>query len=102
MSNPRDGEMTFRLPPGAVIADPAAARAPVELPRPAFNILVAAQDGTELVTMTERDGRLVVGGDESRWDEGAKRFLHGLMQWSGQVGIAWKDEVKKAAQEGGW
>jgi hypothetical protein len=100
MSDPRHDEMTFRLPPGAAVAQ--SAGTPARGARPPFSIVIPAADGTELVRMTEEGGRLVVTGDESRWDEGARRFLHGMMQWSGQVGIAWKDEVRKAAQEGGW
>jgi len=57
---------------------------------------VKAADGTLLMAMFEKDGRLVVEGDESRWDEAAKRFLHTVMQWSGQAGIAWKDEARQA------
>ena len=92
MSDPRRDEMTFRIPEVRVLP-PA---------RPAFSIVIPAEDGTELVRMTEENGVLVVTGIPDRWDEGAKRFLFGMMQWSGQVGIAWKDEVKKAAREGGW
>lgn len=66
---------------------------------PPFRIVIPAADGTELLVMTEVNGMLSVTGDESRWDEGAKRFLYGMMQWSGQVGIRWKDEVAKAASD---
>jgi hypothetical protein len=68
--------------------------------RPKFDITITARNGAELVHMTEDDdGHLVITGDESRWDEGAKRFLHAMMQWSGEVGIRWKDEAKKAAEQ---
>lgn len=107
MSDPRRDEMSFRLPPGELTVQPGVVSAQpadtsIRSARPPFSIVIPAADGTELVRMTEEGGRLVVSGDESRWDEGAKRFLHGMMQWSGQVGIAWKGEVKKAAREGGW
>ena len=103
MSQPaRDGEMRFRIPPGAIVAQVPQGGASLSPGRPPFTITITGADGAELLRMFERDGKLAVEGDESRWEEGARRFLHGLMQWSGQVGIAWKDEVKKAAQEGGW
>lgn len=65
---------------------------------PPWKFIVAAADGTELLVMREENGMLVVEGDESRWDEGAKRFLHGVMQWSGQAGINWKDGARKAGE----
>ena len=103
MSDPRrDGEMTFRLPPGAIVTQALGEDTAVRGPRPGFDIVITDADGAELLTMTEMDGRLVVGGDEARWGEGAKRFLYGMMQWSGQVGISWKDDIKKAAQDGQW
>jgi hypothetical protein len=98
MTDPRRDEMTFRMPavrPGAVAASQPATE--IRNSRPPFSIVIPAADGTELVRMTEEHGMLVVTGDESRWGEGAKRFLYGMMQWSGQVGIRWKDEVLKAA-----
>lgn len=66
---------------------------------PPWRFVVTAADGTELLVMREEGGRLVVEGDESRWDEGARRFLHGVMQWSGQAGITWKDEARRAAEK---
>lgn len=98
-AGPRDSQdqMTFRMPPGAV-AGPAQEAVSVQPPRAAFNIVILSMgDGAELLTMREEGGRLVIGGDESRWDEGAKAFLHQMMQWSGQVGIRWRAEVIRAA-----
>lgn len=95
MPQPRDEQMVSRLvaPPGAVQATQ------IRPGAPKFNIVIPAEDGTELVRMTEdAQGRLVITGEESRWDEGAKRFLHGMMQWSGVVGVRWKDEVLKAVE----
>ena len=63
---------------------------------PPWRFEVKAADGTLLLAMFERDGRLAVEGDESRWDEGAKRFVHAVMQWSGQAPITWKDEARQA------
>ncbi len=67
---------------------------------PKFNIIISSfRDGAELLRLTEDDrGRLVIEGPEDRWDEGAKAFLYQMMQWSGQVGIRWKDEVKASAE----
>lgn len=67
---------------------------------PPWKFVVTASDGTELLVMREEDGRLVVEGDESRWGEGARRFLYAVMQWSGQAGIAWKDEARRAGEDG--
>lgn len=68
---------------------------------PKFNIVIASSvDDAELLRMTEDDqGRLVVTGDEARWDEGAKVFLYQMMQWAGLVSIRWKEEVKAAVPE---
>lgn len=81
------------LPP---VTMPAQA-APVIAPPP-WRFEITAGDGTLLLAMSERDGLLVVEGDESRWDEAAARFLHHVMQWSGQAGIAWKDEARRAGR----
>ena len=62
---------------------------------PPWRFEITAGDGTLLLAMSERDGFLVVEGDESRWDEAAARFLHHVMQWSGQAGIAWKDRARR-------
>lgn len=72
----------------------------IQVAPPPWRIVIPAADGTELLVMREENGLLVVEGDESRWDEAAKRFLHGMMQWAGQVGIPWKDEVRKAGETG--
>lgn len=83
---PPHGEM---IVPGDSFSIPAA---------PPWRIVIPAADGTELLVMREENGLLVVEGEESRWDEAAKRFLHGMMQWAGQAGITWKDEVRKAGE----
>jgi hypothetical protein len=88
-------------PAGAVPVDPAeytGPRIPVPVPPP-WRFEVKAADGTLLLVMREENGRLVIEGDESRWDEGAKRFLYGVMQWSGQAGITWKDEARKTGEQ---
>lgn len=96
MSDPRNpDEMSFRLLPGRS-STPQRNGTPIDAGRPPFSILITAADGAELLRLYEEDGRLKVAGDESRWDEAAKRFLHGMMQWSGQVGLQWKSEVLKA------
>lgn len=68
--------------------------------QPAFLIEIPAADGTMLLRLREENGHLVIEGDEDRWDEGAKRFLHSMMQWSGLVGIRWRDEVITAVEPG--
>ena len=89
-----DERMVSRLP---VQGPQQAAAAPATGPK--FLIVIPAEDGTELLRMTEDgSGRLSVSGDESRWDEGAKRFLHHMMQWSGVIGVRWKDEVIGAVE----
>lgn len=70
-------------------------------PAPPWNITIpSSEGGPPLLVLREENGRLVAEGDESRWDEAAKRFLHMMMQWAGQAGIAWKDEVRKAGEAG--
>jgi len=73
---------------------------PVRIARPEFRIEIRAADETPLLVLREQDGYLVVEGDESRWHEGAMRFLQQMRQWSGQVGLRWPDEVQKAADAG--
>lgn len=96
--------MRMRLSPRGPV--PGAAAVPLQesfiVPAvpPPWRFVVTAGDGTELLVMREENGRLVVEGDESRWDEGAKRFLYGVMQWSGQAGLRWKDEARRAAEGG--
>lgn len=90
-------QMRKRLtPPGPVDSAPGIIIAS-NLAPPPWRIEINAADGTMLVTFREENGCLVVEGDESRWDEAAKRFLHGMMQWAGGAGIRWKDDVRKAA-----
>ena len=67
--------------------------------RPEFRIEITAADGAPLLILFEQRGHLIVEGDESRWGEAAKRFLYQMMQWSGQVGIRWKDEAIEAGQD---
>jgi hypothetical protein len=90
----RDERMVSRIP----AASPVPLREPGQA-MPRFMIVIPAADGTELLRMTEDEaGRLSVTGDESRWDEGARRFLHVMMQWSGVVGIRWKEEAIRAVE----
>jgi hypothetical protein len=84
------------VPPG-VTASSGHSVSPLASPPP-WRIVISAADGTELLVMREENGRLVVEGDESRWEEAAKRFLHGMMQWAGQAEIPWKDEVRRAGE----
>lgn len=93
MRTAASGTVTSRVPVGP--EDQFAIPVP-----PPWRIVISAPDGVELLVMREQHGRLVVEGDESRWDEGARRFVHSLMQWSGQAGIAWKDEARKAGEDG--
>jgi len=92
----RSDQMVTRLAPGRTA--PGAANS-IRPGAPKFNIVIASTfDGAELLRLTEDDqGRLVITGDETRWDEGAKLFLYQMMQWSGQVGIRWKKEAADAA-----
>jgi hypothetical protein len=96
---PRSDQMVSRLTPGVPAAN--AGGAPVRPGPPKFNIVISSfTDGAELLKLTEDDrGYLVVTGDESRWDEGAKLFLHQMMQWAGLVGIRWKDEARAAGEQ---
>lgn len=63
-----------------------------------FNIEVHAKDGALLLRLFERDGRLACEGDQSRMEEATKAFLYQMLQWSGQVGLRWKDDVKAQAE----
>lgn len=93
MSDPE--RMIARLRPA-----PGAPEAVVDRPaRLGFLIEIPGDDGRMLLRMFERGGRLAVECDEDRLEEGAKRFVHMMMQWSGVVGIRWKDEAVKAAGE---
>lgn len=64
---------------------------------PPWKIVIPAADGTELLVLREENGMLVAEGDESRWSEAAKRFVHGMLQWAGQAGLNWKDEAAREA-----
>jgi hypothetical protein len=78
---------------------PIGADSQVRLPHPlAFNIEIHAADGALLVHLFERDGKLICEADKERLDEGAKAFLYHMLQWSGQIGIRWKDDVKAAVE----
>lgn len=98
--------MQMRLNPPRPPRMPTSVAAGVPLPEmftapaapPPWRFEVKASDGTVLMAMFERDGRLAVEGDESRWDEAARRFVHTVMQWSGQAGIRWKDDARKAGE----
>jgi hypothetical protein len=66
--------------------------------RPAFRIEIPAEDGTMLLVLREVNGRLVAEGDESRWDEAARRFIYAMCQWAGQFPLRWKDEARNAVE----
>lgn len=89
-------EMRMRLKPGRTVSPLAGTQ--ISNGRPPFSIRIDGRHGELLLVMREVNGRLTVEGDESKWDEAAKRFLYGMMQWSGQVGLRWKDEARKAAE----
>ena len=93
-------QMRKRLAPGPDVMSVPGDFTIASLVPPPWRIEVPAADGTLLLVLREEDGRLVAEGDESRWDEAAKRFLHAMMQWAGGAGIRWKDEVRKAAGPG--
>lgn len=67
--------------------------------RPKFDIVMDAADGTRLLHLFEDEhGYLRAEFDESRLDEAAKKFLDHMMQWSGVVGVRWKDEAGKTGE----
>lgn len=70
---------------------------PMRPSRPEFRIEIKAADGAMLLLLREEHGRLVIEGDESRWTEGAMKFLQHMRMWSGQEGLSWQDEVQKGA-----
>jgi hypothetical protein len=103
-----DDKMTMRLgpapgvsglPPAHLEEHVVQAGQPMKIGRPPFRIEIRGQDEALLLVFREQDGYLVIEGDESRWTEGAMRFLQQMRQWSGQVGLRWPDEVEKAAGE---
>lgn len=94
----QDERMITRLTPPAATLRPDEAGNVASGRAPGFLIEIPAADGAMLLRLREEKGMLVIEGDESRWDEGAKRFLHQMMQWSGVVGLRWKDEVKATVQ----
>jgi hypothetical protein len=90
-------QMRKRLTPSAPQAVPQDfIIAASNLAPPPWRIEVTGSDGTVLLVLREENGLLVAEGDESRWDEAAKRFLHGMMQWAGGAGIRWKDDARRA------
>ena len=93
-----DERMVSRLtpPPGSSLAE--------GLPGPRgsgaeFLIVIPASDGTTLLRMFERNGRLAIEYPEDRVEEAAKRLLVEMARWSGVVGIRWKNEAVKLASE---
>lgn len=86
-------------PPGPGAVQPVPGSFSIQRGAPAFSIVIPAADGTVLLELTEQNGMLVARGDESRWDEAAKRFIYGMLQWSGQAGIRWKDEAIQVGEE---
>jgi len=77
--------------PAALIGIPGTSVRPGPLD---FNIEIHGKDGTLILRLFERNGRLACEGDQSRMEEATKAFLYQMLQWSGQIGIRWKDEVR--------
>lgn len=63
-----------------------------------FNIEIHGKDGALLLRLFERGGKLACEGDQGRMEEAAKVFLYQMLQWSGQIGLRWKDEVKSQVE----
>jgi hypothetical protein len=95
-------QMVARLAPPASVSHEATGLMTIPMSgRPDFRIEIPSMDGQAmLLVLREEGGRLIVEGDESRWDEAAKRFLYQMMEWSGLVGIRWKNEVIKTTGSG--
>jgi hypothetical protein len=98
---PDPDRMSFRMhqgqrpgPPGVTTSGPSL----LSGGRPPFSIVIDGADGEKLLVMREQNGRLVVEGDESRWDEAAKRFIYHMCQWAGQFPVRWKDEARRAVE----
>jgi hypothetical protein len=91
----QDDKMVTRLRPDLPRAVPPGQ--PADL-APPFVIVIMGADGAELLKMTERHGRLHVEGDESRWTEATVRFVYAMMEWSGQVGIGWRDAATRSVE----
>lgn len=64
-----------------------------------FNIEIHGKDGALLLRLFERNGKLACEGDQGRMEEATKVFLYQMLQWSGQIGIRWKDEVKSQVED---
>lgn len=94
--SPQD-KMVTRLPQGAASASPAPPGQRIRTGRPPFEIVISAEDGKPLLRMTEAgDGRLDAWWDAERTTEAIQRFLYQMLQWSGQVGLNWKEAVAGA------
>ncbi len=92
MTYPQDGSMTMRLTADAPLTGAPGGGSIVRSgSRPPFQIVIPDAEGNVLVRFGERDGVLFCEGDETRWTEGARRFVRVLMEWSGQVGISWRE-----------
>jgi hypothetical protein len=63
-----------------------------------FNIEIHGKDGALLLRLFERDGKLACEGDQGRMEEATRAFLYQMLQWSGQIGLRWKDEVKSQVE----
>jgi hypothetical protein len=63
-----------------------------------FNIEIHGKDGALLLRLFERNGKLACEGDQGRMEEATKIFLYQMLQWSGQIGIRWKDEVQSQVE----
>lgn len=95
---PQD-QMVTRLPQPAASAPPAPPGQRIRPGRPPFEIIIPGEDGKPLLRMTEtEDGRLDAWWDAGRTTEAVQRFLYQMLQWSGQVGLNWKEAVAEAAE----
>lgn len=99
-----ENAMRMRLTPGTapvsqnmIVQPPDSVTSVAGLVPPPWRIEIpGAQGAPPLLVLREENGLLVVEGDESRWTEGAKKFLFGMMNWAGGAGIRWKDDVRAA------
>lgn len=99
MSQNPDHVMRARMPGRDSITAAPGQLVGASSPRPGFRIVIPAADGTVLLEMSETPGgKLAIEYDPERTEEAAMRFLDGMRQWAGSVGIRWQDEVEKAVK----
>lgn len=95
-------QMVTRLPPVLAQGNPAVPARPaprIRPGRPPFETVILDADGKLLLRLTEKNGFLDAEYDPERVTEAAQRFLHHMLQWSGQIGLPWKDAVAEAAEQ---